>query len=139
MGPQAAVLNSPTGRIACRFHARDLHLVMGPSRGESQVRFRASIDGQPPGSARGADIEAGGDGTIVEQRLYQLIRQPKPIGDRRFEVEFLNANVEAFTFTLGDAGSRCHRAVPPRQDRRKRSKEIRTSITISAIIVVSRA
>jgi hypothetical protein len=79
---------------------------MGPSRRESQVRFRVSIDGQTPGSARGADIDTGGDGTVVEQRLYQLIRQPKPIGDRRFEVEFLDANVEASRSRLGDAGSR---------------------------------
>jgi thiol-disulfide isomerase/thioredoxin len=101
MGPQAAVLNSPSGRIACRFHARDLHLVMGPSRRESQVRFRVSIDGQPPGPARGDDVDAGGNGTVVEQRLYQLIRQPKPIVGRRFEIEFLDAGVETFAFTFG--------------------------------------
>jgi thiol-disulfide isomerase/thioredoxin len=101
MGPQAAVLNSPTGRIACRFHARDLHLVMGPSRPKSQVRFRVSIDGQPPGSAHGDDVDAGGDGTVIEQRLYQLIRQSRPIADRGFEVEFLEAGVEAFAFTFG--------------------------------------
>jgi hypothetical protein len=65
-----------------------------------------SIDGQTPASARRADIDTGGDGTVVEQRLYQLIRQPKPIGDRRFEVEFLDANVEASRSRLGDAGSR---------------------------------
>jgi hypothetical protein len=84
-GPQAAVLNSATGRIACCFHARDLHLVMGSSRLESGVRFRVSIDGQPPGSARGVDVDAEGNGTVAEPRLYQLVRQPKRIGDRRFE------------------------------------------------------
>jgi Thioredoxin like C-terminal domain/AhpC/TSA family len=101
IGPQATALNSPTGRIACRFHARDLHLVMGPPRRESQVRFRVSIDGQPPGAAHGLDVDEGGNGTAREQRMYQLIRQPKPIVDRRFEIEFLDAGVEAFAFTFG--------------------------------------
>jgi thiol-disulfide isomerase/thioredoxin len=101
IGPQSAVLNSASGRIACRFHARDLHLVMGSSRPESRVRFRLSIDGQPPGSARGVDVDADGNGTLAEPRLYQLIRQPKPIGDRRFEMEFLDSGVEAFAFTFG--------------------------------------
>ena len=93
--------NSPTGRIVYRFHARDLHLVMGPSRPGSPVRFRVSIDGQPPGAAHGLDVDEGGNGTVVEQRLYQLIRQPKPIVDRQFEIEFLDAGVEAFAFTFG--------------------------------------
>ena len=82
MGRQATVLNSPNGRIVCRFHARDVHLVMGPPRQETAVRFRVSIDGQPPGAAHGLDVDEGGNGTVVEQRLYQLIRQPKPIVDR---------------------------------------------------------
>ena len=74
---------------------------MGPSRRERQVRFRTWIDGQPPGPARGDDIDAGGNGTIVEQRLYQLIRQPTPIAEHRFEIEFLDSGVEAFAFTFG--------------------------------------
>jgi len=82
MGPKAAVLNSPAGRIACRFHARDLHLVMGPSRRESQVRFRVSIDCQQPALAHGVDVDSGGNGTVVEQRLYQLVRQSRPIAER---------------------------------------------------------
>ena len=101
IGPQATVLNSPTGRIACRFHARDLHLVMGPSRRENPVRFRVSIDGQSPGPAHGGDVDAGGNGTAVEQRLYQLLRQSRPIGDRQFEIEFLDTGVETFAFTFG--------------------------------------
>jgi thiol-disulfide isomerase/thioredoxin len=101
VGPQSVVLSSPTGRIACRFHARDLHLVMGPSRRESRVRFRVSIDGQPPGLARGGDVDGDGIGTVADQRLYQLIRQPKPIAERRFEIEFLDSGVEAFAFTFG--------------------------------------
>jgi len=86
VGRQATVLNSPTGRIVYRFHARDLHLVMGPSRPGATVRFRVTIDGQPSVSAHGGDVDEGGKGTVVEQRLYQLIRQPKPIVDRQFEI-----------------------------------------------------
>ena len=74
---------------------------MGAPRGEYPVRFRVSIDGQPPGPARGLDVDEGGNGTVVEQRLYQLIRQPKPIVDRTFEMEFLDGGVETFAFTFG--------------------------------------
>jgi Thioredoxin like C-terminal domain len=101
VGRQATALSSPNGRIVYRFHARDLHLVMGPPRRESPVRFRVSIDGQPPGLAHGLDADEGGNGTVVEQRLYQLIRQSRPIVDRQFEIEFLDAGVETFAFTFG--------------------------------------
>jgi thiol-disulfide isomerase/thioredoxin len=98
---QAAVLNTANGRIAYRFHARDLHLVMGPAARGTSVRFRVRIDGQAPGAAHGIDVDDQGNGTVTEQRLYQLIRQPKPIADRQFEIEFLDAGVEAFAFTFG--------------------------------------
>ena len=101
MGRQATVLSSSKGRIVHRFHARDLHLVMGPLRSENPVPFRVSIDGQPPGAAHGGDVDEGGNGTVVEQRLYQLIRQPKPIVDRQFEIEFPDAGVATFAFTFG--------------------------------------
>ncbi len=101
MGKQATVLNKANGRIAYRFHARDLHLVMGPAARGTSVRFRVFIDGQAPGAAHGIDVDEQGNGTVTEQRLYQLIRQPKPIADRRFEIEFLEAGVEAFAFTFG--------------------------------------
>jgi thiol-disulfide isomerase/thioredoxin len=101
MGREATVLQAPNGRIVYRFHARDLHVVMGPSRRGDSVRFRVSIDGQPPGAAHGGDVDAAGDGTVVEQRLYQLIRQPTPIADRQFEIEFFDAGVETFAFTFG--------------------------------------
>ena len=97
----AAILNKGAGRIVCRFHARDVHLVMGPLRQDSPVRFRVSLDGQPAGPARGLDVNEGDSGTVREQRLYQLIRQPGPIVDRTFEIEFLDAGVEAFAFTFG--------------------------------------
>jgi thiol-disulfide isomerase/thioredoxin len=101
MGREATVLSGPKGRILYRFHARDLHLVMGPPRPGGSVRFRVSIDGQPPGPAHGLDVDDGGSGVVVEPRLYQLIRQAKPIVDRQFEIEFLDAGVETFAFTFG--------------------------------------
>ena len=95
------VLSKPNGRIAFRFHARDVHLVMGPAARGSEARFRVLIDGKPPGAARGADVDAQGNGTVREQRLHQLIRQPKPIAERLFEIEFLDPGVEAYAFTFG--------------------------------------
>jgi thiol-disulfide isomerase/thioredoxin len=101
VGKQGAVLNEPNGKIAYRFHARDLHLVMGPATPGSSVRFRVLIDGKPPGAAHGTDVDDQGNGTVNEQRLYQLIRQQKPIADRQFEIEFLDPGAEAFVFTFG--------------------------------------
>jgi thiol-disulfide isomerase/thioredoxin len=101
MKNQATVLNKPNGAIAYRFHARDLHLVMGPAMPATPVRFRVLIDGQPPGVAHGTDVDELGYGEATEQRLYQLVRQPKPITDRQFEIEFLGSGVEVFAFTFG--------------------------------------
>jgi thiol-disulfide isomerase/thioredoxin len=98
---QSIVLNAANGRIAYRFHARDLHLVMGPSARGATVRFRVLIDGKPPSAAHGIDVDDQGNGTASDQRLYQLIRQQEPIIDRQFEIEFLDAGVEAFAFTFG--------------------------------------
>jgi hypothetical protein len=78
-----------------------LNFVMGPRAQEASVRFRVLIDGQPPGAAHGIDVDDHGNGMVTEQRLYQLIRQPKPIADRQFEIEFLDPGVEAFAFTFG--------------------------------------
>lgn len=101
VGKQSVVLNQANGRIAYRFHARDLHLVMGPPIRGHSVPFRVSIDGQPPGSEHGIDIDDQGNGALTEPRLYQLIRQANAIADRHFEIEFLNAGAEAFAFTFG--------------------------------------
>jgi thiol-disulfide isomerase/thioredoxin len=101
IGRQAIVLNQSGGRISYRFHARDLHLVMRPTERGTSVRFRVLIDGQLVGIAHGLDIDGQGEGTVIEQRLYQLIRQSQPISDRQFEIEFLDARVEAFAFTFG--------------------------------------
>jgi hypothetical protein len=96
-----AVLNKPNGSVVYRFHARDLNLVMGPVAPDTSVRFRVRIDGKPPESAHGTDVDAQGEGTVSEQRTYQLIRQPGPIADRQFEIEFLNPGVEVLCFTFG--------------------------------------
>jgi hypothetical protein len=74
---------------------------MGPAAPGASVRFRVLIDGQPPGAAHGGDVDDQGYGTVTEQRLYQLIRQPKPIADHQFEIEFLGSGVEVFAFTFG--------------------------------------
>jgi hypothetical protein len=101
IGSVAAVLDDAGGSIAYRFHARDLHLVMGPPKGRPPVHFRVRLDGEPPGHAHGIDIDATGSGTADDQRMYQLIRQSAPIEERHFEIEFLDAGVEAYVFTFG--------------------------------------
>ena len=101
MRGDAAALNEPNGRIAFRFHARDVHLVMGPHDREHPIGFRVTVDGEPLGGAHGTDVDADGSGTLIEQRMYQLIRQPRPVVDRVFEIEFLASGVEGFAFTFG--------------------------------------
>jgi thiol-disulfide isomerase/thioredoxin len=100
-GKEGVALNRSDGRIAYRFHARDLNLVMGPSTQGKSVRFRVLLDGHPPAAAHGADIDDQGNGIVVEQRLYQLIRQREQIADRQFEIQFIDAGAEAFDFTFG--------------------------------------
>jgi thiol-disulfide isomerase/thioredoxin len=100
MANERAILNKAPGRLVCRFHARDVHLVMGPRQGSS-VRLRASLDGQRPGSAHGLDVDDAGSGIVAEPRLYQLIRQRGPIVDGTLEIDFVDAGVEAFAFTFG--------------------------------------
>jgi thiol-disulfide isomerase/thioredoxin len=102
MGREAILLNQPGGRIVYRFHARDLHLVMGPAAPNRLVRFQISIDGQPPHAAHGIDVDGEGKGTVIKSRMYQLIRQrAASVIDRQFEIEFLDSGLEAFSFTFG--------------------------------------
>ena len=96
-----AALTAPGGRLAFRFKARDLHLVMGPGQGDAGVRFRVRIDGAAPGSDAGSDIDAQGQGRIDRQRLYQLVRQAGPVRERTFEIEFLDPGAQVFAFTFG--------------------------------------
>jgi hypothetical protein len=101
MGEQGVTLDGLTGSLVYRFHARDLHLVMGPDALAAPVRFGVLIDGQPPGAAHGADVAADGHGLLADQRLYQLIRQPGPVTDRTFEISFRDPGARAFAFTFG--------------------------------------
>ena len=101
VGREIAVAEKPKARIAFRFHARDVNLVMGSGKRGQPIRFRVLIDGHPPGAAHGTDVDAEGKGSVTEPRLYQLVRQPKPIDDHLFEIEFLDAGAEAFCFTFG--------------------------------------
>ena len=101
VGKPATVMTKAEGRLACRFHARDLHLVMGPAARGMPVRFRVLIDEKPPGAAHGGDTDEQGNGMVIEQRLYQLIRQRERIEDRQFEIQFLDPGVEVFAFTFG--------------------------------------
>jgi thiol-disulfide isomerase/thioredoxin len=94
------VLNGSEGGIVFRFHARDVNLVMGPPRGES-VPFRVRVDGEPPSDAHGLDVDEEGHGTLAQQRLYQLIRDPGAIADRTFEITFEAPGAEAYCFTFG--------------------------------------
>jgi len=101
LGSKAVALQKPDGKITYRFHARDVHLVMGPAGRGASARFVVRLDGQAPGTAHGADVDEQGRGVVAEQRTYQLIRQQRPIVDRQFEIEFLDPGVEAFCFTFG--------------------------------------
>jgi thiol-disulfide isomerase/thioredoxin len=101
VGRESITLQKPGGKIGSRFHARDVHLVMGPATAGASLPFRVRLDGQSPGDAHGLDIDAAGAGRITEPRLYQLIRQHQQIADRDFEIEFLEPGVEAFVFTFG--------------------------------------
>jgi cytochrome c biogenesis protein CcdA/thiol-disulfide isomerase/thioredoxin len=101
IGSEQASLNSATGKIAYRFHARDLHLVLGPGADGKPVRFMVTVDGKAPGAAHGMDVAPDGSGQVKEQRLYQLVRQPGDVADHTFTIEFLDAGVAAYAFTFG--------------------------------------
>ncbi len=101
VGLQSAALVAGGGGITYKFHARDLHLVLGPGADGKPVRFRITIDGAAPGANHGTDVDAGGNGVVTSQRLYQLIRQQGAITDHTFEITFLDAGVLAYAFTFG--------------------------------------
>ncbi len=98
---QVAILRSAGGRIVFHFHARDLHLVLGPTADGKPVRFRVTIDGQAPGENHGVDTDAEGNGAVTAYRLYQLVRQREGVKDHIFTIEFQDPGVQAFSFTFG--------------------------------------
>jgi thiol-disulfide isomerase/thioredoxin len=98
---EAAVLEAAAGSIAFRFQARDLNLVLAPPASGAPVRFAVRLDRQPPGDAHGLDVDESGEGTVSEPRMYQLVRQRKAVGQRTFEITFLDPGVRAYVFTFG--------------------------------------
>ena len=101
VGGENVTLNAPKGRIVYRFHARDLHLVLGPTAAGKPVAFKVTLDGQAPGEMHGADVAPDGRGVVTDQRLYQLIRQTDGAGEHTFSIEFEQAGVAAYAFTFG--------------------------------------
>ncbi len=101
VGGESAVLGAAPGAIVFRFQARDLHLVLAPTKDGKPVRFKVTLDGVAPGADAGVDTAPDGSGIIRQARLYQLIRQKGRIGDRTFEIEFLDPGVQAYVFTFG--------------------------------------
>jgi thiol-disulfide isomerase/thioredoxin len=98
---EAATLNTAGGKIACRFQARDVNMVLGPTAPGTSVRFRVLIDGQPAGADHGTDVDEQGSGTLTGQRVYQLVRQHGPVTERTFEIMFLDPGAAAYSFTFG--------------------------------------
>ena len=101
IGAERSELTAGPGRLSYRFHARDVHLVLGPTADGKPVRFKVTVDGKPPGEAHGMDVAADGTGAVSEQRLYQLVRQPDGSADHTFAIEFLDPGVSAYAFTFG--------------------------------------
>jgi hypothetical protein len=101
VGSESAALEAAGGKVAFRFHSRDLHFVLAPAKGGQPVRFKVMLDGAAPENSHGADSAPDGTGEVRFPRLYQLIRQHGPIDDRTFEIEFLDPGVRAFVFTFG--------------------------------------
>ena len=101
IGSEHAALNAKDGNIVYRFHARDLHLVLGPGADGKPIHFRVTIDGAAPGNNHGTDIDADGQGMVTGQRLYQLVRQSGTIADHTFQIQFLDPGVQAYAFTFG--------------------------------------
>ncbi len=98
---ERAGLNAAGGSIVYKFHARDLHLVLGPAPDGKPIRFRVTVDGAAPGNNHGTDIDADGRGVVTQQRLYQLVRQSGEVSDKTFEIQFLDPGVQAYAFTFG--------------------------------------
>ena len=101
VGAESAVLQEASGKIAFRFHSRDLHMVLAPPKSGKPVRFKVRLDSAAPGQDHGVDSNVDGSGEMRQPRMYQLIRQKGQIKDRTFEIEFLDAGVQAFSFTFG--------------------------------------
>ena len=100
-GAESDILESAPGKIVFRFHSRDLHMVLGPSKDGTPIRFKVKLNGVAPGDDHGSDCGGDGTGEVRQPRMYQLVRQKGPVKDVTFEIEFLDPGVEVFSFTFG--------------------------------------
>ncbi len=100
-GAESDILQSAPGKIVFRFHARDLHMVLGPAKNGTPVRFKVKLNGTAPSDDHGSDSGSDGTGEVRQPRMYQLVRQKGQIEDVTFEIEFLDPGVEVFSFTFG--------------------------------------
>jgi len=100
IGRESVVLDDAGGRIAFRFHARDVHLVLRAGASET-IPFRVRLDGVAPGAAHGLDVDGDGNGVLREGRLYQLVRERAKVRERTLEITFLEPSAEAYAFTFG--------------------------------------
>jgi len=72
VGAERATLESAPGTIVFRFHSRDLHMVLGPSKNGTPVRFKVKVNGAASGDDPGSDSAADGTGEVRQPRMYQL-------------------------------------------------------------------
>ncbi len=100
IGRENVVLDRAGGSIACRFHARDAHLVLSPGAREP-IPFSVLLDGEAPGPSHGVDVDEDGQGVLREGRLYQLVREHDAARERTLEITFLEPGAEAYAFTFG--------------------------------------
>jgi thiol-disulfide isomerase/thioredoxin len=100
-GAESGTLESTPGKVVFRFHSRDLHMVLGPSKNGTPVRFKIKLNGAAPQADHGSDSSADGTGEVRQPRMYQLVRQKGPVKDVTFEIEVLDPGVEVFSFTFG--------------------------------------
>ena len=63
--------------------------------------FRVLLDGEPPRSSHGVDVDERGVWSPKRGRLYQLVRAHDEIRERTLEITFLQPGAQAYAFTFG--------------------------------------
>ena len=96
------MLNRADGRIAFRFHARDVNLVLGLRVPGASVPFRVLVDGEGLQAMR---TDSTSTTTATERSpnsgSISWSRERGSITDRTLEIIFLAPGVEAYVFTFG--------------------------------------